>query len=177
MVNGTEVAVRCYPMAIRHRDSTQSRERDGGKGSKWTVYRSSWCSHGLFWPLLEKNLSYISLYVFVHNCQQPLNKITGPLTATEISAQRLLWIKRAQQQGPDHKNFHENEQQLNLQKNEDGLLECRGRIQGEYPFFYRTTWFIQWRKFRERIWLPYTEESVSRCQECGRSSGGLVSVS
>lgn len=127
MVNGTEVAVRCYPMAIRHRDSTQSRERDGGKGSKRTVYRSSWCSHGLFWPLLEKNLSYISLYVFVHNCQQPLNKITGPLTATEISAQRLLWIKWAQQQGPDHKNFHENEQQLNLQKNEDGLLECRGR--------------------------------------------------
>lgn len=117
MVNGNEVAVRCYPMAIRHRDSTQSRERDGGKGSKRTVYRSSWCSHGLFWPLLEKNLCYISLYVFVHNCQQPLNKITGPLTATEISAQRLLWIKWAQQQGPDHKNFHENEQQLNLQKN------------------------------------------------------------
>ena len=32
MVDGTKVAVRSYPMAVRLRDSTRSRERDREKG-------------------------------------------------------------------------------------------------------------------------------------------------
>ena len=31
--------------------------------------------------------------------------------------------------------MHENKQRLNLQKNERGLLECQGRIQGEKPIY------------------------------------------
>ena len=31
--------------------------------------------------------------------------------------------------------FSKDQLRLNLQKNEDGLFECRGRIQGEYPIY------------------------------------------
>ena len=33
----------------------------------------------------------------------------------------------------DH--FQEDKLQLNLQRSADGVLKCRGRIQGEYPIF------------------------------------------
>ena len=31
--------------------------------------------------------------------------------------------------------YQEDKLQLNLQKNEDGVLECRGRVQDHYPIF------------------------------------------
>ena len=31
--------------------------------------------------------------------------------------------------------MHEDRLQLNLQLNQDGLLECRGRLQGIYPIY------------------------------------------
>ena len=32
-------------------------------------------------------------------------------------------------------SFAEDKEQLNLQLNAEGLWECRGRIQGEYPIY------------------------------------------
>ena len=72
---------------------------------------------------------------FVRNCQHPSEKIQGPLLTQEITACRLFWIKRAQQQAISDGHFQEDKLQLNLQRNADGVLECRGRIQGEYPVF------------------------------------------
>lgn len=72
---------------------------------------------------------------FIYNCWHPLEKIQGPLLTQEISAQRLFWIKRSQQQGTSDEHFQEDKLQLNLQLNADGVLESQGRIQGEYPIF------------------------------------------
>ena len=72
---------------------------------------------------------------FIRNCQHPSEKIEGPLSTQEITTCRLFWIKRAQQQGISDDHFQEDKSQLNLQRNADGVLECRGRIQGEYPIF------------------------------------------
>ena len=35
----------------------------------------------------------------------------------------------------ERERYEEDRLQLNLQPNEDGLLECRGRIQGHYPIY------------------------------------------
>ena len=72
---------------------------------------------------------------FICNCQHPLEKIQGPPSTQEITACRLFWIKRAQQQVISDDHFQEDKLQVNLQRNANGVLECRGHIQGEYPIF------------------------------------------
>jgi len=49
--------------------------------------------------------------------------------------QELFWIERAQQQGAGNIHFLDDKEQLNLELNADGVWECRGRIQGEYPVY------------------------------------------
>ena len=66
---------------------------------------------------------------------QTKEKITGPLTTDEINAQLEFWIKRAQDQNRETKNFKEDKLQLNLQINERDIYECRGRVQGDYPIY------------------------------------------
>ena len=58
-------------------------------------------------------------------------RITGPLTTEEIEKQHMFWIKRAQ------KSCHDEDDRikLNLQDNRQGILECRGQLQGEYPIY------------------------------------------
>ena len=72
---------------------------------------------------------------FIRNCQHPLEKIQGPPSTQEITTCRPFWIKQAQQQVISDDHFQEDKLQLNLQRNVDGVFECRGRIQGEYPIF------------------------------------------
>ena len=72
---------------------------------------------------------------FIRNCQHPLEKIQGPPSTQEITTCRPFWIKQAQQQVISDDHFQEDKLQLNLQRNADGVLECRGHIQGEYPIF------------------------------------------
>jgi hypothetical protein len=57
--------------------------------------------------------------------------LVGPLTTEEIDRQRLVYIKRAQEVC----DFEIDRVALNLQPREDGILECRGRMQGEYPIY------------------------------------------
>ena len=115
----------------------------------------------------------------------------GPLSTEEISARKLFWIKRAQQQGLNCKHFQEDKLQLNLQQNEDGLLECRGRIQGEYPIFLpdNAVYTIKevqrahaialhggvgltMSKVREKFWVPrlrkLTKKVLKNCWGCKR---------
>jgi len=65
---------------------------------------------------------------FLHNSRHPSNKVQGPLTTPEIAAHELFLVKRAQQQGMSNANFEQDQEQLNLQPNGDGVLECRGRV-------------------------------------------------
>ena len=57
----------------------------------------------------------------------------GPLTTGEISKQRIPWLKKVQESFKTDERSEEHRLQLNLKPNENGLLECRGRIQGVYP--------------------------------------------
>ena len=47
----------------------------------------------------------------------------------------MFLVKRAQLQGMSDAKFDQDQEQLNLQPSEEGVLECRGRIQGEYPIY------------------------------------------
>ena len=46
-----------------------------------------------------------------------------------------FWEKGTQVKCQATSRFQEDQQRLNLQKNADGLYECRGRIQGDYPIY------------------------------------------
>ena len=128
---------------------------------------------------------------FTHNSRHPTNKISGPLNAEEIAARRLFWVKRTQREGVRNPSFPEDQQQLNLQPNADGVLECRGRIQGEYPVYlpdsaiytakvvqhaHATTLHggvsLTMAKVRETLWVPrlrkLVKQIIKRCWGCKR---------
>ena len=71
---------------------------------------------------------------FITNCKTP-KRLTGPLTTAEIDSVKWGWIRRAQQQDMTMPNYPQIQSSLNLQLSKDGLLECRGRIQGKYPIY------------------------------------------
>ena len=71
---------------------------------------------------------------FITNCKTP-KKLTGPLTADELENVKWGWIKRVQRQATTMPNYPQIKSSLNLQPNKDGLLECRGHIQGKYPIY------------------------------------------
>ena len=50
----------------------------------------------------------------------------------EIEEHRKWWIKRVQL---EEEITEEEKVQLNLQLDKDGILECRGRIECDYPIF------------------------------------------
>lgn len=50
-------------------------------------------------------------------------------------SKKFFWVKRVQARATADGRYQEDKLQLNLQKNEDGVLECRGRVQDHYPIF------------------------------------------
>jgi hypothetical protein len=93
--------------------------------------------------LLEKHSFWKTIRVtawirrFLRNCQIKKEEIvTGPLiTRPETDDQVKLWVKREQQKYCVTGKFEEDQLRLNLQVNNEGLYECRGRIQGSYLVF------------------------------------------
>ena len=71
---------------------------------------------------------------FLHNSQNSSSKTKGPLTTVEVEKCQMFLVKRAQLHGMSHAKFDQ-DQELNLQPSEEGVLECRGKIQGEYPMY------------------------------------------
>ena len=129
--------------------------------------------------------SWIARFTF--NCRSPNQKRRGPLTTPEIASQRLLWIKRAQSSC----NLEEDRLQLNLQANRDGVLVCRGRIQGHYPVYVPDTSLLAEKlvqdshlrtlhggigmtmtHIRSKYWIPrlrqLTRKAVKNCYGCRR---------
>ena len=74
---------------------------------------------------------------FAHNSLRSRGtpRIKGPLTTEETNRQRLFWEKQAQRSC----DIERDRVALNLQPNQEGLLEYRGRIQGEYPVYIPET--------------------------------------
>ena len=107
--------------------------------------------------------------------------IKGPLTTVETKKQ-LFWIKQAQQ----NCDIESDCVALNLQPGAAGILECRGRIEGEYPIYLPDTHIFSRRvveeahlltlhggigitmaKFRSKYWIPRLRRLVRKvCKNC-----------
>ena len=73
---------------------------------------------------------------FIVNCRQKVKaRKYGPISTEEIESQRLWWIKRAQCDAASDDEIKKDRVNLNLQPNQNAILECRGRIEGEYPIY------------------------------------------
>ncbi|CAB4045483.1 Hypothetical predicted protein, partial [Paramuricea clavata] len=73
---------------------------------------------------------------FLDNCRtKPKERKSHPIDALEIERVKLWWIKRAQLQAQQDVRFEADQLHLNFQPNNRGILECRGRIVGEYPIY------------------------------------------
>ena len=73
---------------------------------------------------------------FVYNCRAKATKKetrSGPLTTQEINDQHSAYVKQAQAILDD--KVSDDKQRLGVQMNEDGILVCKGRLQGQYPVF------------------------------------------
>ena len=73
-------------------------------------------------------------------------RIEGPLTTGDLEKAEIRLTSKAQQQVDE--TFTRDQLQLNLQLNEDGVLECRGRVQGFYPVYIPNSSLLA-RKFVE----------------------------
>ena len=71
--------------------------------------------------------------------------ILGPLTAEETNSQRLFWEEHTLKSCDVERDCVA----LNLQPNQDGLLECRGRIPGEYSVYIPETSMLALRLVEE----------------------------
>ena len=73
---------------------------------------------------------------FIRNARSArMRKLTGALTTEDTNKANVFWVKRVQARVPLDKYYQEDQLQLNLQPNSEGVLECRGRIQGHYPVY------------------------------------------
>ena len=73
---------------------------------------------------------------FIDNCKATAaTRELGPLTTTEIEKHQTWWIRRVQRDAKTSPRFEQDQLQLNLQPNQQRILECRGRLEGEYPIY------------------------------------------
>ena len=73
---------------------------------------------------------------FAQNCKQKKSeRLAGPLTTSETDKAVHWWVKRAQESNMGTEKFKQDQLSLNLQKNSEGVYECRGGIQGSYPVY------------------------------------------
>ena len=83
---------------------------------------------------LRKTLRILSwINRFLNYCRK--SKVSGLLANEKAFVQRNFLIKRGQNLYNKTKNFEISRQQLNLKTNQEGIYECHGLIQGDYPVF------------------------------------------
>ena len=128
---------------------------------------------------------------FLGNCRtRHKEREYWPLTTAEIQNCELWWIKKTQAEATKDP-FERTKVHLNIQPNPNGIFECRGRIDGEYPVFLPcsssfTTKLVErahlstlhggvamtMAKVRERYWVPKLRRLVkqvrSKCFGCVR---------
>ena len=73
---------------------------------------------------------------FLSNCKaKGAKKKSGHLTTEETETHVERWIYRVESRFAATDKYQKDGPRLNLQKNEQGFLECRSRIQGNYPIY------------------------------------------
>ena len=92
------------------------------------------------WTLMEKYSYWKAIRVtawvnrFLLNCKQGKRNI-GPLSTTELELAKNHWVKKVQSDAQTAVGFEQQKEKLNLKKDEDGILRCHGRIEGDYPIY------------------------------------------
>ena len=183
-------------MAFRHWDEDHS--RGSSRSKRYPVLAVAQFQEDNLNTLLGKFTLWRKLRVcawigrFIHNARSTRsNRNKWPVTTGEISKQRIPWLKRVQKSFKTDERFEEHRLHLNLQPNENGLLKCRGRIQGVYPIYVpelhqfarklveeahdRTLHrgvSLTMAKIRERYWVPrlrrLARKVVKACNGCKR---------
>ncbi|XP_028419005.1 uncharacterized protein LOC114544617 [Dendronephthya gigantea] len=133
----------------------------------------------------KKEISEKSIGAWIHrfltNCRSRTDKVSGPLKTQEIERQNLWWIQKTQREAQRSGEIDKDKIQLNLQPNISGILECRGRIEGEYPIYLPENHVYTQKlvekthlstlhggvaatmsKVRERYWIPKLRQLVKR---------------
>jgi hypothetical protein len=73
---------------------------------------------------------------FITNCRKRRGeREVGPIKTSETKQHKVWWIRRVKRQSRGDPHFQADQLQLNLQPNKVHVLECRGRIVGEYPIY------------------------------------------
>lgn len=76
------------------------------------------------------------IFRFIRNSQaKKAERIKGPLSTPEIQEQVTMWIRRVQTRAKSSNSFKADAERLNIQENDEQILECRGRIQGQCPIY------------------------------------------
>ena len=144
-----------------------------------------------YWTVL-RTCAWIARFLYNNARRKSEVKKSGPLTTEEIEAQKEFWEKRTQRHGEASDKYEADRMQLNLQPNQSGLLECRGRVQGHYPIYFPdseicTEKFVQqahketlhggvpgltMAKVREKHWVPrlrrLAKRLIKKCPSCKR---------
>lgn len=148
--------------------------------------------------LLEKRSIWRTVRVmawmrrFINNSKaKRRERRSGPLNTEDINQEIQFWIKREQTRFKDSDQFKEDQLTLNLQENGDGLLECRGRVQGMYPIYIPPKTLLSEKlvmnahiqtlhggvglsmsHIREKYWIPklryLTKKVIRNCYGCKR---------
>ena len=66
------------------------------------------------------------------------NSNKEPINANQIQTELNWWIKSAQQRAKREGNHKTIKDSLNLQPSPEGILKCRGRLQGRTPIYIPT---------------------------------------
>ena len=132
------------------------------------------------------------IFRFTQNsCAMKTKRLGGPLTADKTKRAELFWVKGVQERATADGRYQEDKLQLNLQPNRDGVLECRGRVQGHYPIFlpdgqrYTEKLVAQahvavlhgevgstMAKVREYYWVPRLRRLTKKIVKCCMDVGG-----
>ena len=136
---------------------------------------------------------------FIRNaCSPKMRRLTGPLKTEETNKANVFWVKRVQTRASLDKHYQEDQLQLNLRPNSEGVLECRGRSQGHHPVYlpdsqrYTEKFATQahlerlhggvvstMAKLQEQYWVPrlrrLTKRVVKNCHGCRRFQAQVFS--
>ena len=77
---------------------------------------------------------------FTSNCRRPkAERLKGPLITEEVEESGKLVVRCTQEANINSRQFQNDVERLNLQKNEQGVFICKGRIDGDYPAYLPPT--------------------------------------
>ena len=156
----------CWPPDIVTKASDESMEEVKGTREVFAVAIATTDELDI---LLEKFTYWKTMKIcawmmrFVHNVRsKTIGRLKGPLTTEETNKAKIFWVKRVQTRATADKHYQEDRLQLNLQPNQDGILECRGRIQGHFLVYLSDS-------------QHFTEKLVTQVH-LGTLHGGVVST-